>query len=374
MRYSMVYVGRRMDYYGNVEKLSGNAYGNIWFYYLSNDVLYVKKQGVQDSVYHICRDNLGSVMKIVASDGRIAFHASYDAWGLQTKHVNSLKFYRGYTGHEMIPEVSLINMNGRMYDPKLGRFLSPDNYVQLPDNPQNLNRYSYCLNNPLKYTDPSGELLGLSFISGAIKGFVKIFNGKGNVFSPITEAFRNAYNDVKVTLGLFKGTPKQILSRFSWELPQTYLGLNYSYFRLATEDIDKVEYFDGATYVISEKENAKGTKGVTLGSYINITTNDPIPMEGKTFAPYKHPVYAHEYGHYLQSQSSGLFYLGKYGIPSLIDYTRNSKERTTYHRIENVSKHHIFWAEIDADSRAAQYYIKHGYLDEWSYENNYPTY
>ena len=79
-------------------------------------------------------------------------------WGRQTRYVNSLKFYRGYTGHEMIPEVSLINMNGRMYDPKLGRFLSPDNYVQLPDNPQNLNRYSYCLNNPLKYTDPSGEV------------------------------------------------------------------------------------------------------------------------------------------------------------------------------------------------------------------------
>ena len=54
-------------------------------------------------------------------------------------------------------------MNGRMYDPQLGRFLSPDNYVQMPDNSQNFNRYSYCLNNPLKYTDPSGEFWNLIF-------------------------------------------------------------------------------------------------------------------------------------------------------------------------------------------------------------------
>jgi hypothetical protein len=43
-----------------------------------------------------------------------------------------------------------------MYDPVLGRFLSPDPFVQAPDFSQNFNRYSYCLNNPLKYTDPSG--------------------------------------------------------------------------------------------------------------------------------------------------------------------------------------------------------------------------
>lgn len=43
-----------------------------------------------------------------------------------------------------------------MYDPVISSFLSVDRYVQQPDNSQNFNRYSYCLNNPLKYTDPSG--------------------------------------------------------------------------------------------------------------------------------------------------------------------------------------------------------------------------
>jgi len=50
-------------------------------------------------------------------------------------------------------------MNARLYDAALGRFLSPDPYVQAPDFSQNFNRYSYCVNNPLRYSDPNGEFI-----------------------------------------------------------------------------------------------------------------------------------------------------------------------------------------------------------------------
>ena len=50
-------------------------------------------------------------------------------------------------------------MNARLYDPALGRFLSPDPYVQAPDFSQSFNRYSYCLNNPLRYVDKNGEIV-----------------------------------------------------------------------------------------------------------------------------------------------------------------------------------------------------------------------
>ena len=69
-------------------------------------------------------------------------------------------FDRGFTGHEHLDNFDLINMNGRVYDPWLGRFLSPDPFVQAPTYSQNYNRYSYALNNPLKYTDPSGYYYG----------------------------------------------------------------------------------------------------------------------------------------------------------------------------------------------------------------------
>ena len=62
-------------------------------------------------------------------------------------------------------------MNGRLYDPLLGRFLSPDNNVQLPDFSQNFNRYSYALNNPLMYTDPDGEFVHI-IIGTAIGGVI----------------------------------------------------------------------------------------------------------------------------------------------------------------------------------------------------------
>ena len=64
---------------------------------------------------------------------------------------------RGYTGHEHLLSVGLINMNARLYDPALHRFLQPDNFVQDPFNTQNFNRYGYVLNNPLLYIDPTGE-------------------------------------------------------------------------------------------------------------------------------------------------------------------------------------------------------------------------
>jgi RHS repeat-associated protein len=82
---------------------------------------------------------------------------------------------RGFTGHEHIDEMDLIHMNGRVYDPTLGRFLSADPHIQSPYSTQSYNRYSYVSNNPLKYTDPSGYFLG-----GLFKAIGKAFKAIGN--------------------------------------------------------------------------------------------------------------------------------------------------------------------------------------------------
>ena len=92
---------------------------------------------------------------------------SYDAWGRLRNPATQVAYDpgsepalfmgRGYTGHEYLPWFGLIHANARLYDPALGRFLSPDPYVQMPDFSQNFNRYSYCLNNPLVYVDEDGE-------------------------------------------------------------------------------------------------------------------------------------------------------------------------------------------------------------------------
>jgi len=63
---------------------------------------------------------------------------------------------RGFTGHEHLDNVGLIHMNGRVYAPEIARFVSADPLIPSPKNLQSYNRYSYTVNNPLRYTDPSG--------------------------------------------------------------------------------------------------------------------------------------------------------------------------------------------------------------------------
>ena len=148
-------------YAGDYEKITGNddysgeAYVKE-FYYLDGNAIVVKENG-EFRNFLAFTDNIGSILSVIDEEGRRVFDASYDVWGRQTVKKNEIGLRRGYTGHEMLNEFGIINMNGRLYDPLLGRFLSPDNYVQAPDNSQSFNRYSYCLNNPLKYVDPSGE-------------------------------------------------------------------------------------------------------------------------------------------------------------------------------------------------------------------------
>ena len=102
---------------------------------------------------------------ITNETGHLVQELSYDAWGNRrdvdtwdvfTTLPTGILLARGFTGHEHLDLFDLINMDGRVYDPVLGRFLSPDPIIQNSENLQSLNRYTYCLNNPLSLTDPSG--------------------------------------------------------------------------------------------------------------------------------------------------------------------------------------------------------------------------
>lgn len=152
--------------------------------YLGGDAysapMVVKSNGTTQSYFYLHRDYQGSILAITNDTGAVVEKRLFDAWGLLLKVQNGagvnlvgLTFFdRGYTGHEHLQSVGLINMNARLYDPKLHRFLSPDNYIQEPYNTQNYNRYAYCINNPLKYTDVTGNIFGIDdlLISAIIIG------------------------------------------------------------------------------------------------------------------------------------------------------------------------------------------------------------
>ena len=137
---------------------------------------------------YLHRDHLGSVTVVSSSEGVPLEELRYDAWGKRrllegedpsTSVLRSSWSRRGYTQHEHLDEVGLIHMNGRVYDPDLGRFVSPDPFVQFPDNLQSYNRYAYVLNNPLRYTDPSGF-----FLEKVLEGFGRAFMG---LFHPMNQ-------------------------------------------------------------------------------------------------------------------------------------------------------------------------------------------
>ena len=168
-------VARTTVYAGDYEMVTEGSVTKQLYYLGGNNGLvavYVKQSGQSDKIYYAHKDHLGSVVKLTDNAGIEVFKASYDVWGRRTVANNTFKFHRGYTGHEHLDEFKLIDMNGRMYDPLLARFLSPDPFVQMPDFSQNFNRYTYCLNNPLIYTDPSGEwnwlVGGLGFVFGYV--------------------------------------------------------------------------------------------------------------------------------------------------------------------------------------------------------------
>jgi RHS repeat-associated protein len=150
-----------------------------------------QQRAITDSMYYIHTDHLGSYCAITSPSKMVVQRNYFDPWGNypiiypptngkgiglppggeephEKPTLNFTLTNRGFTGHEHYPEVKIINMNGRLYDPVIARFFSPDKYVANSSFTQDFNRYSYCRNNPLMYTDPDGEFI--NFIVGAIAG------------------------------------------------------------------------------------------------------------------------------------------------------------------------------------------------------------
>ena len=162
--------------------VGGDAYGAPLY---TEKTKTVATGAITDKKYYLHRDYLGSIIAISDNTGTAVERRQFDAWGnlaklqkngvaitLPTNGTGAalMMLDRGYTSHEHLAEVGLIHMNGRLYDPVLRSFLMPDNFIQQPENTQNYNRYSYVLNNPLMYTDPSGEYF--TFVGAVVLGAI----------------------------------------------------------------------------------------------------------------------------------------------------------------------------------------------------------
>ena len=137
--------------------------------------------GVQYENANVVINNLGGIEQVLG----------FDPWGMRLnvgdqRAVNSVT-NRGYTSHETDDETGLINMNARVYDPLIGRFMSADPVLPDAGNMQAFNRYSYVLNNPLVYTDPTGNVpfpaftFEFGFLNSACQNCRDILRGLGTL-------------------------------------------------------------------------------------------------------------------------------------------------------------------------------------------------
>jgi RHS repeat-associated protein len=126
------------------------------------------------SLRYMHHDHLGSVAVVTNETGAVLERLAFDPWGKRrningladtTDSLVGLTTDRGYTEHEHLDEMGVIHMNGRIYDPLIGRMMSADPFIQAPAALQSYNRYSYVMNNPLNLTDPSGYWSLNNFLS-----------------------------------------------------------------------------------------------------------------------------------------------------------------------------------------------------------------
>jgi RHS repeat-associated protein len=148
-------------------------------------------------------DHLGSIAVITDESGNVVERDSYDAWGKRrfptgaddpTDSITSLTT-RGFTDQEELAAVDLVHLNGRVYDPLVGRMMSADPVVPDPMNAQTWNRYSYVANNPLTFTDPNGY---------CFLGLCSLFNAIGNFFTDIFRAIGNFFRSTPILGTIFQ--------------------------------------------------------------------------------------------------------------------------------------------------------------------------
>ncbi|NOK71559.1 MAG: hypothetical protein GFH25_541324n2 [Chloroflexi bacterium AL-N10] len=127
------------------------------------------RTGGSTALTYLHGDHLGSIS---LTSGAVESQQEFDPWGVVHQGgIDSSTTTLNYTGQRR-DDTGLVYYHARYYDPRLGRFLSPDSIVPNPQDPQDLNRYTYAKNNPLRYTDPTGHcaIICTALVGAAIGG------------------------------------------------------------------------------------------------------------------------------------------------------------------------------------------------------------
>ncbi len=214
-RYKREEGGKTTYYVGGVEVIvQGGA--TTMKRYVSGIALQTVVGGVIQATKYLFHDQLGSLVRIANADGSLAERLDYMAFGARRNPSDphaagsaSPNTPRGYTGHEFIDGTGVIHMNGRIYDSELGRFLQADPVIQAPHNTQSWNAYTYVLNNPFAYTDPTGMISlrqALAIVIGVVAAvFGQYYITQGMYMAAFGVAVAGGFAAGYVASGTLKG-------------------------------------------------------------------------------------------------------------------------------------------------------------------------
>lgn len=307
-------------------------------------------------LHQILRDYLGSIVNVIQPDGTNIQTLKYDAWG-RLRDPESLDIYplnsqpklyleRGYSGHEHLTQFNLINMNGRLYDPLISMFLSPDPNIYNIEDTQSFNRYSYALNNPFKFNDKTGE--SVCTIMTCLSDLAYNIFTRGVNFDHYN--WKRTRNSWKIDVSMYQGNFFQVLNKFTYNIFNSFVGMIVAHTCNYFGAVDRVTTLDGMTAVggVTGKSNniTGGGKAFTIGHF-------SMGPKGYT-ATWKDHLFVHEYGHYIQSQYMGIIYFFKVAIPSLISA---SNSKTVYDSNgKSYSSHDLKSFEMEASKLGAMHF------------------
>ncbi len=174
---------------GHFEKvLTGLEAGTERKYYYAGSQRIAMRQAFE-GYFFLLGDHLGSTTVTASSgNGSEVGEVLYEAWGEDRYDSETVPTTYRYTGQRQEENIGLYYYGARWYDPYIARWIQPDTIVPGAGNPQNMNRYSYSLNGPVRYTDPSGHRpLDEETLSGpakppiipAVEALMRMFVGEG---------------------------------------------------------------------------------------------------------------------------------------------------------------------------------------------------
>lgn len=349
----------------NYEVEDGMPTNPLHYYYVGGDALtahaVVEIHNDNMVIRQIGRDEQGSITSLIDTKSIKRYH--YTPWGgycdadghvIDEEYHNGSSnkfFYRGFLGQEHYTDYGLINLNARMYNPHIGRFLTPDPVFDASRSILNFNPYVYGNNSPSIYTDSDGRLPILAWAGIMVFGF-EVANAGVDLVKNVCEygfnvgkySWNQTVNSWKIDMGMFKGTFGQILNKWTWAGVNSIVGNFVSDVFNLCGKVDYVTEMDG---MLALSGAMNGSEACTIGHY-------SLGPKGYR-ATWKDNLYVHEYGHYLQSQRMGVFWFPAVGSPSLLSAGF----------FDQFIEHDSRWFEQDASALGAHYFDrKYGYYAE----------